>query len=640
VRLRINCILLLLFLFSACFSQSNSPLLESIISGDPVLKNIIDKKQTYRPQIIYTQIDRDKNNHPIFKDHTYLLDSTNYFYCASLVKLPCSILALEKLNELNIHGLDRQTYMFTDKTMPCQVSVDKDTSSASGYPSIEHYIKKMLLVSDNSSYSRTFEFLNPKYIHKKLAAYGYPGIRIVHRFDPICKPEVNHVMNQIRFMDRNLELVYKQEADPKYVSYSPPPGDLVFGTDVYNKKKKLVSEKKDFTYSNYIPLSNIHSILKRVLFHNHLAKKDQFNISSSDWSFLVKHIGMYPREAEYPRYDPAKFDDSYKKYFMYGNKVKVIGSDTMRVFNMIGYSYGFLVDCAYIVNFKTKTEFMLTATVYTNARNSFGSGVYEYESIGIPFLKELSTAIYKLEAKRRKAYEPDLSEFDLYKTKEDSGKITKIKVNGSITVNGNPHLGHIIVKSINKHFLYYPEVASDKNGKFSLNLLGGEEYELEFNVKDSPPQIIDIDTKKIVDKDSINVYIDFMSARLEKMIKTKQDSLFLAMLKVYNKISLKQFSEKYGTRKLDELTFKVQIGAYKFIENFNYNSVAGMPIIIRETFDDYITRFTMGNYETYNEAYELLGRLKETKAKDAFIIAVYKGKRLYLNELIEKEILK
>lgn len=629
----------ILYLFGTCFSQGNSDLLEKIINDDPILKNIIDKKATYRPQIIYTQIDRDKNNDPIFKDHTYLLDSTNYFYCASLVKLPCSILALEKLNELNIRGLNRQTYMFTDKTMPCQTSVDKDTSSKSGYPSIEHYIKKMLLVSDNSSYSRTFEFLGPKYIHKKLEGYGYPGIRIVHRFDPICKPEVNHVMNQIRFMDKNLELVYKQEADAKHITLPPPPGQMVFGVDVYNKKKKLISEKKDFTYSNYIPLSNIHSILKRLLFHNHLPEKQRFNITKGDWAFLVKHIGMYPREADYPRYDPEKFNDAFKKYFMYGSKLKRIDSDSMRVFNMIGYSYGFLVDVAYIVNFNTKTEFMLSSVLYTNSRNSFGSGAYEYESVGVPFLKELSTEIYKYESKRRKTYEPDLTEFDLYKTASDSGKITKVTVHGNITVNGVPSSGNIVVKSINKHFLYYPEIGTDKEGKFTLNLLGGEEYELEFSVKNSPPQIIDIDTKKNKDLDSINVYVDFMSARLEKMIKTKQDSLFLAMLKIYNKISLKQFSEKYGTKKLEGLHFKVQIGAFKFIENFNYSSVAGMPIIIREAFDDGITRFTMGNYESYNEAYELLGQLKETKAKDAFIIAVYKGKRMYLNELITSGLL-
>lgn len=632
--------IIFLFLINFCFSQNNSPLLASIISSDPILKNIIDKKETYKTQIIYTQIDRDKNNDPIFTDHTYLLDSTNYFYCASLVKLPCSILALEKLNELNIRGLTKQSYMFTDRTVACSAFVDKDTSSASGYPSIEHYIKKMVLISDNSSYSRTFEFLNPKYIHKKLSSYGYPQMRIVHRFDPICKPEVNHIMNQVRFLDRNLELVYKQEADPKFITLPNPLGTIVLGQDVYNKKNKLVSEKKDFTYSNYIPLSNIHSILKRLLFHNHLPEKKRFNITDSDWSFLVKHIGMYPREAGYPRYDPKKFDDSFKKYFMYGNKVKVVDSDTMRIFNMIGYSYGFLVDCAYIVNYKTKTEFMLSAVLYTNSRNSFGSGSYEYESVGIPYLKELSTEIYKLEAKRRKTYEPDLSEFDFYRNTSDTNKITKVTIHGNITVNGSPSTGNIIVKSINKHFLYFPEVAADKEGKFTLNLLAGEEYEFEFNVKDSPPQVIDIDTKKNKDNDSINVYVDFMSARLEKMIKTKQDSLFLAMLKVYNKISLRQFSEKYGTQKLEGLTFKVQIGAYKFIENFNYNSVAGMPIIIRETFDDYITRFTMGNYATYNEAYELLGKLKETKAKDAFIIAVYNGKRLYLNELIESGLMK
>ncbi len=632
--------IILSFLFNFCFSQNNSPLLASLISGDPILKNIIDKKETYKPQIIYTQIDRDKNNDPIFTDHTYLLDSTNYFYCASLVKLPCSILALEKLNELNINGLNKHTYMFTDKTIACQTAVNKDTSSASGYPSIEHYIKKMVLISDNSSYSRVFEFLNPKYIHKKLNAYGYPQVRIVHRFDPICKPEVNHIMNQVRFFDPNLELVYKQDADPKFTSLPNPLGTIILGQDIYNKKKKLVSEKKDFTYSNYIPLSNVHSILKRLLFHNHLPEKNRFNITHSDWAFLVKHIGMYPREAGYPHYDPKQFDDSFKKYFIYGNKVKVIDSDTLRVFNMIGYSYGFLVDCAYIVNYKTKTEFMLSAVLYTNSRNSFGSGSYEYESIGIPYLKELSTEIYKLEAKRRKTYEPDLSEFDFYRNTSDTNKITKVTIHGNITVNGNPSTGNIVVKSVNKHFLYYPEVAADKEGKFTLNLLAGEEYEFEFHVKDSPPQVIDIDTKKNKDNDSINVYVDFMSARLEKMIKTKQDSLFLAMLKVYNKISLRQFSEKYGTQKLEGLTFKVQIGAYKFIENFNYNSVAGMPIIIRETFDDYITRFTMGNYATYNEAYELLGRLKETKAKDAFILAVYNGKRLYLNELIESGLLK
>jgi len=603
---------------------------------------VIDNKAEYKPQIIYTEINRDANNKPSFTNHYYLLDSTNYFYCASLVKLPCSILALEKINEQHIEGLSKDSYMFTDNVYPCQATCIKDTSSETGFPSLSHYLKKMLLVSDNYSYSRVYEFLNPKYIHNRLSQLGYPNARIIHRFDPSCKGEANQTINPVRFLDSKMNLLYKQEADAGYHNLRNPLGKIVLGKDVYNKKKKLISEKKDFTNSNYLPLSNIHSILQRLIFQNHLPENDRYNITKDDWQFLVKHLGMYPRESNYPRYNAKTYHDSFKKYFIYGNKVKEINSDSMRVFNVIGYSYGFIVDCAYIVNYKTKTEYMLSSVLYTNKRNSFGSGAYEYESTGIPFLKELSLELYKHEAKRKKENLPDLSEFNLYKPLTDSTKkLRKITVNGVISINGVPSEGIVIVKSINKVFSYFPEVGANKtNGQFSLRLLADEEYELQFEVNNMPPQVIDIDTKLSKGTDTINVYADFISPHLDKIIKTKQDSLFLAMLKAYNKVSLNTFASKYGSQKVEGLSYKVQIGAYKFFENFNYNSVAGMPVIIRETFDDYITRFTMGNFASFDEANQLLSKLKETKIKDAFVIAVYKGKRYYLNELIESGILK
>ena len=273
--MKIRTYILFIFLFINCQSQSNSKLLETIISHNPVLKNVIDKADTYKPQIIYTQINRDANNNPSFINHTYLLDSTNYFYCASLVKLPCSIFALEKINELNISGLTKDSYMFTDNIYPCQTSCVKDTSSESGYPSLSNYLKKMLLVSDNFSYSRVYEFLNPKYIQKKLAHYGYPKARIIHRFDPACKGEANS-MNPIRFFDSKMNLLYKQEADLKSQSFENPLGKIVLGEDVHNKKGKLISEKKDFTYSNYLPLANIHSILQRLLFQIKSKRSLQF----------------------------------------------------------------------------------------------------------------------------------------------------------------------------------------------------------------------------------------------------------------------------------------------------------------------------------------------------------------------------
>lgn len=104
----------------ASTAQINSKLLETILQSDPALKKVIDAKKKYKPQILYTQINRDANQHPSFKTHSYLVDSNQYFYCASLVKLPVSILALEKLNRLGLPGLTRQSPMLTDSANLCQ----------------------------------------------------------------------------------------------------------------------------------------------------------------------------------------------------------------------------------------------------------------------------------------------------------------------------------------------------------------------------------------------------------------------------------------------------------------------------------------------------------------------------------------
>ncbi len=48
----------------------------------------------------------------------------------------------------------------------------EDTSSVSGLPSVENYIKKILLVSDNDAYNRLYEFVGRGEINKKLKKYG------------------------------------------------------------------------------------------------------------------------------------------------------------------------------------------------------------------------------------------------------------------------------------------------------------------------------------------------------------------------------------------------------------------------------------------------------------------------------------
>ena len=118
---------------------------------------------------------------------------------------------------------------------------------------------------------------------------------------------------------------------------------------------------------------------------------------------------MYPRESDHPKYDPKKFHDSYKKYFLYGDSKKPITDTNIRIYNIVGQSYGFMVDCAYIVDFKNKTEFMLSAVIYANEKDIINTGTYEYNSIALPYLSKLGKVFAEYEQKRKKKHLPDLS---------------------------------------------------------------------------------------------------------------------------------------------------------------------------------------------------------------------------------------
>lgn len=95
-------------------------------------------------------------------------------------------------------------------------------------------------------------------------------------------------------------------------------------------------------------------------------------------------------------YDEAHFQDGYGKFFIYGDSKARIPKH-VQIFNKVGYAYGTLTDNAYIKENKNKIEFLLTATILVNKNEIFNDGIYEFESVGIPFLAELGRQVYKYE---------------------------------------------------------------------------------------------------------------------------------------------------------------------------------------------------------------------------------------------------
>ena len=59
----------------------NDKWLETLLrkNASPLLQNVLNQPEAYRYQVIYTKIDRDKNNRPRFTNYYLNVDNDRYF---------------------------------------------------------------------------------------------------------------------------------------------------------------------------------------------------------------------------------------------------------------------------------------------------------------------------------------------------------------------------------------------------------------------------------------------------------------------------------------------------------------------------------------------------------------------------------
>jgi len=385
-------------------------LLDSILHATPGLRRVVDHADTYELQIIYTQINRDAGNRPTFVPHTYHLNSRQYFNPASLVKLPVAALALEKLHLLNKPGLNRSTIMTTGAAYRCQTPVpfaapaDSDRAATVG-----NYIKRMLLVSDNTAYNRLYELIGQRPLNDRLAQLGYSNTRITRRFAP-CDTTANRHTNPISFHSRQGDTLYKEAAKYNPVLFTSPVGRVLKGR-AYQSGGDIVAKPYDFTTANHLPLRDITALLQSILFPTITPPGQRLSLSSSDYAFLHHYLYSTPHESGFRPYASFRYYDAYKKYLIYGRNAELPQQAALRIYNVVGMSHGYLADVAYITDSVQKTEFMLSAVLYVNRDGIINDGAYEYESIGLPFLAQLGRSIHSYESQRPRQYRPNLTQF-------------------------------------------------------------------------------------------------------------------------------------------------------------------------------------------------------------------------------------
>jgi hypothetical protein len=374
--------ILSLFLI-ACTTDKPNPLDQALSSQHPAIAQVMQDIDNYEVQIIYTRIDTTASGASLLSEFTFQLESTNYFYPASTVKFPVAVLALERLDQLKQLSLS-SPYVVEGDTL---------------VHSIEDDVRQIFAVSDNDAYNRLYEFLGRDYVNAQLQNKGLQPVRISHRL--ATENAAERKRSSLLFKPNKLDTLFQPiptitntiDSEIRKLSIQK----LLKGKG-YMRNDSLIDEPMDFSKKNYFPLQTQHELLKRLFFEDMYPPNQQFQLSETSKNFLLKAMHTVPRHAGY---NETEYYDSYGKFFIYGDSKEPMPKE-LKIFNKVGYAYGTLTDTAYIVDEVNNIHFLLSATILVNKNGIFNDDVYEYETVGIPFLAQLGREVYRYEFARKK----------------------------------------------------------------------------------------------------------------------------------------------------------------------------------------------------------------------------------------------
>ena len=390
-------ILVLLIIIFGC-KKSENPFDFILNSKIPEIKKIKNNLSNHEVQILYSSIQRDSLGKPLFEEFSYNLDKNYYYYPASTVKLPISILAIQKINYLKDKGFEisiNTPFIVIDSKNDL-ISINNDFNYENEVLSVANCIKKIFLYSDNDCYNYLFDFLGKDEINHQLQKKGLKNTQIYHKF---LKNSDN--LNSWRFLFiSNRDTIYNQNSIKSILNISNKNLKSVIKGNKFIYNNQLINGPFDFNYKNQISIRDLNDILKRIIFPENFQKDERFDLQESDYNFLKYWMSRTSIEDNnINMINKNKYWDSYSKFFIYGDK-KGEMNDDIRISNKVGMAYGTLTDVAYVKDKINNIEFMLTATILVNDNHTFNDDIYEYESKGIPFLSALGRQVLKYERKK------------------------------------------------------------------------------------------------------------------------------------------------------------------------------------------------------------------------------------------------
>jgi hypothetical protein len=147
-----------------------------------------------------------------------------------------------------------------------------------------------------------------------------------------------------------------------------------------------------FRDKNRMSLVDLQDMLVKVVRPDVDLGTPGFELTEAQRTLLLEAMTQLPRESVNPRYDPERYPDDFVKFLLPGLR-RVIPAERLRVTNKVGLAYGFTVENAYVEDVETGRSFFLAGTLYTNANGVLNDGVYEYDTLALPFWADLGEVL-------------------------------------------------------------------------------------------------------------------------------------------------------------------------------------------------------------------------------------------------------
>lgn len=355
--------------------QTEADLVSYLKGKDALIDSVLIHANLYHLQMVYSPVKKQGDS---ISFSTIELLTGDYFYPASTVKLPAALLTLEKLNRLGL-SLDDVLKINSDNHCGNEEYIEL---SQKNELSFREMINELIVVSNNAYYNSLYQFLTPEEINSSLEAKGFNKVKIYKSFSG-CDIAGHLKCNSLN-VKRGEEIVYQQQSCvldinqfTRNYSYSE---DKLFGAK-HEYQGIIVDGPYDFNYNLEIPLEALHEMLIRLIYPENFPKNLRWKIKEEDRLFLIKALGMVPRELEGKEFkDPKKYPDNIYKYILVGE-----GLSAVNTVSKIGLSYGFSTEVAYVER-ADGSGYFLSISLYTNANHIVNDGKYEYEQIARPFM--------------------------------------------------------------------------------------------------------------------------------------------------------------------------------------------------------------------------------------------------------------